>query len=133
MEYKLENNTLTITLSSRIDGSNSEQTSNELFEIMEGKDYAQITLDACNLEYISSAGLRVVLKVKKTFNNMKIINVKREVYDIFEMTGFTQMIDISKEFRRLDVTGCPFIGKGAKGTVYKYDNEKYLSKKIFRS
>ena len=123
MEYKLENNTLTITLSSRIDGSNSEQTSNELFEIMEGKDYAQITLDACNLEYISSAGLRVVLKVKKTFNNMKIINVKREVYDIFEMTGFTQMIDISKEFRRLDVTGCPIIGKGAKGTVYKYDND----------
>ncbi|MBO7078618.1 MAG: phosphotransferase [Bacilli bacterium] len=123
MEYKLENKTLTIKLATRIDGNNSEQVANEIIEIMKNGEYNLITLDACNLEYISSAGLRVILKIKKMFDNMKVINVKREVYDIFEMTGFTQMLEIIKEFRHLDVTGCPIIGKGAKGTVYRYDND----------
>ena len=123
MEYRLENKTLTIYLISRIDGNNSEQVANEITDIMSNQEYDLVTLDAASLEYISSAGLRVVLKIKKMFDNMKVINVKREVYDIFEMTGFTQMIDIMKEFRHLDVTGCPIIGKGAKGTVYKYDND----------
>ena len=123
MEYKLENKTLTIKLATRIDGNNSEQVADEIIEIMKNGEYNLITLDACNLEYISSAGLRVILKIKKMFDNMKVINVKREVYDIFEMTGFTQMLEIIKEFRHLDVTGCPIIGKGAKGTVYRYDND----------
>lgn len=126
MEYKLENNILTIKLIERIDGANSEEVANEIIDIMKEKTYNSIVFDASNLEYISSAGLRVVLKIKKMFDNMKVINVKREVYDIFEMTGFTQMIDIIKEFRHLDVTDCPIIGKGAKGTVYKYNNDMII-------
>ena len=52
---------------------------------------------------------------------MRIINASPEVYDIFEMTGFTEMIPVQKAYRRLSVDGCEVIGTGANGKVYRLD------------
>ena len=124
MKYTREGQSLTIYLKGRIDANNSASVDEELFSIInkEEKPFS-LVLNAGDLEYISSAGLRIILKIKKACNDLKIIEVKREVYDIFEMTGFSQMIDIQKEFRKLDVSNCKVIGKGAKGIVYRYDDE----------
>ena len=124
MEYTREENNLTIYLKGRIDANNSASVDEELFSInnKEEKPF-NLVLNACDLDYISSAGLRIILKIKKACDDLKIIEVKREVYEIFDMTGFSQMIDIQKEFRKLDVSNCKVIGKGAKGTVYRYDDE----------
>ncbi|MCF0120005.1 MAG: phosphotransferase, partial [Oscillospiraceae bacterium] len=84
-----------------------------------------------NLEYISSAGLRVLLRVKKTEKSMEIINVDPQVYDIFEMTGFTEMLTIRKKYRRMSVDGCEVLGEGANGIVYRYDPEIVV--KVYRS
>ena len=48
-----------------------------------------VVIDADDLEYISSAGLRVILRVRKLSPELKIINASSAIYEIFEMTGFT--------------------------------------------
>ena len=124
MKFERNNQELKIFLTDRIDASNSASIDEEIFSIINSQEKPfSLILDAENLDYISSAGLRVILKVKRACNDLKIVEVKREVFDIFEMTGFSQMIDIEKEFRKLDVSNCTIIGKGAKGNVYRYDAE----------
>ncbi len=123
MEFTVENGVLTIKLVGRIDTSNAQETGAKLQQIISENEHSELLLDADQLEYISSAGLRVVLALKKTENNMKILNVSSEVYEIFEMTGFSEIIDVVKAYRKLSVDGCKVIGQGAKGTVYRYDED----------
>jgi len=112
----------TIRLSGRIDTTNAQHTESALMQ--EIGDFAgELILDADELDYISSSGLRVILRLRKKYTNIKIINCKPDVYEIFEMTGFTDMIDISKAYRRVDITGCEVIGEGFNGIVYRLDPE----------
>jgi uncharacterized protein (TIGR02172 family) len=83
-------------------------------------------VDADNLEYISSAGLRVVLKLRKEEPKLAIINVAPDVYEVFDMTGFTDMVTVEKAYQRMSTEGCEFIAKGANGAVYRYDAETIL-------
>lgn len=88
-----------IKLTGRIDSNNSaeiEDKINKEFAHFSSDD--EIALDASNLEYISSAGLRVILRLKKKNNSTKVINCSSEIYDIFDMTGFSQMMEVSKKF-----------------------------------
>ena len=48
------------------------------------------------MNYISSAGLRVIIKVVKQGKNVTVINVSPEVYDVFKVSGFTNFIDVEK-------------------------------------
>ena len=84
------------------------------------------TVDADNLEDISSAGLRVILKLRKEEPKLAIINVAPDVYEVFDMTGFTDMVTVEKAYQRMSVEGCEFIAKGANGAVYRYDAETIL-------
>ena len=83
-------------------------------------------MDADKLEYISSAGLRVILRLRKEEPKLAIINVDADVYEVFDMTGFTDMVTIEKAYKRMSVEGCEFIAKGANGAVYRYDSETIL-------
>ena len=83
-------------------------------------------MDSENLEYISSAGLRVILRLKKAEPSLKVINVSADVYEIFDITGFTEIITIEKAYRKLSVEGCEAIGKGANGTVYRLDPDTII-------
>ena len=110
-----------IILNGRIDSSNSAAVEQEIQSLLDGYTDAALTVDAEGLEYISSAGLRVLLRLRKRFSKLEIVNVRSEVYEIFEMTGFTEMIPISKAYRRVSVEGCEVIGQGANGKVYRID------------
>lgn len=55
--------------------------------------------------------------------NLTLLNVSPEVYDILEMTGFTEMMTVKKAYRHLSVENCAVIGKGANGIIYRYDAE----------
>lgn len=119
-----------IILYRRIDSTNinlvEERLSKEL------KDYnGDVVINADELEYISSAGLRIILKIKKRYPNTKIINCNQSVYEIFEMTGFTEIIDISKSYRKISVDGCEVIGEGANGVVYRIDSETIV--KVYKN
>ncbi len=110
-----------IALVGRIDSSNAASAEQEITDLLSGDTGSELTVDAEKLEYISSAGLRVLLRLRKRFSGMKIVNVISEVYEIFEMTGFTEMMPISKAYRRVSVDGCEVIGRGANGEVYRID------------
>ncbi len=124
MNNKVENGVLTIFVSGRVDSSNAEAFQKDVFDTIESSAaHESIVLDAEELEYISSAGLRVLLRLRQTNPTLKIINVTSEVYEIFEMTGFSEIINIEKAYRKFSVDGCKVIGKGAKGTVYRYNGD----------
>ena len=91
----------------------------ELRDALGNKDIDHLILDAENTNYISSAGLRVILSFKNKYQNLEVINTSTEVYDVFQMTGFTNIISVSRAFRKVSIEGCPCIGKGAHGLVYR--------------
>ena len=110
-----------ITLSGRIDSTNAAETENRIASAAAGAE--EIVLDAKKLEYISSAGLRVLLRIRKTHPELRIRNVSPEVYDILEMTGFTEMMQVERAYREVSIEGCEQIGRGANGTLYRLDRD----------
>ncbi len=117
---------VTVVLSGRIDSANAAETEAAINAQLAGKGDVPVILDATNLEYISSAGLRVILRIKKLSPELKIIGVKSEVYEIFEMTGFTEMMTVEKAYRTVSVEGCEVIGEGANGKVYRIDGDNVV-------
>ena len=130
MNGKLENNTLTLSLEGRIDSNNAPAIEKELIAEVSKAPGAAIVLDAENLEYISSAGLRVLMKLRKQAKKaLPVLNVSPEVYDIFSVTGFTELLDVKKRLREISVEGLPLIGRGATARVYRLDPETIV--KVF--
>ena len=123
IEFRTDKDILYISLDGRIDATNAGDVENEINEIRKAHQGTHTVLDADTLEYISSAGLRIMLRLRKEEPKLAIINVSPEVYSVFEMTGFTEMITIEKTYPRINVEGCEFIAKGANGAVYRYDDE----------
>ena len=123
MDYIIKNKTLNISLEGRIDSNNSDAIAEEINTIINENNFESLVLDADALEYISSAGLRIVLRLRKAHPSLKIINVPSDVYEIFDMTGFTEMMPIEKAYRKLSVDGCEIIGEGANGKVYRLDSD----------
>ena len=124
--YRIDKDILYIALEGRIDASNAAQAEEEIFSIKNENPGKHTVVDADNLEYISSAGLRVILKLRKEEPKLAIINVAPDVYEVFDMTGFTDMVTVEKAYQRMSVDGCEFIAKGANGAVYRYDDETIL-------
>ena len=124
--YRTDKNILYIAVEGRIDASNATLAEEKIFAIKKENEGMHTVIDADNLEYISSAGLRVILKVRKEEPKLAIINVAPEVYEVFDMTGFTDMVTVEKAYKRMSVEGCEFIAKGANGAVYRYDDETIL-------
>lgn len=119
-----------IMLYRRIDSTNVNLVEQRLHNELDGYE-GNLIIDCDELEYISSAGLRVILKLKKEFPNTKIINCNQAVYEIFEMTGFTEMMDIEKGYRKISVDNCEIIGEGAYGIVYRIDPDTIV--KVYKN
>lgn len=121
-----EKSTITILLPERVDSSNAPEEEKVIAGLVEGKEGHPVILDAKGMEYISSAGLRVILHLKKTNNDVSIINVNPNVYEILEMTGFTEMMKVEKAYREVSIEGCEEIGRGANGTIYRIDQDNVV-------
>ena len=124
--YRIDKDILYIAVEGRVDASNAADAEKKIFEIKNTNSDKHVVLDADKLEYVSSAGLRVILKLRKEAPKLAIINVIPEVYEVFDMTGFTDMVTVEKAYKRMSVEGCEFIAKGANGAVYRYDKETIL-------
>lgn len=123
VNYTKNDNVLTIALSGHIDSANAPDVEAKITEIREANPCDSAIVDCEDLQYISSAGLRIILRLKKAINDTKLVNVSSEVYDVFEMTGFTEMMEINKGYRTISVEGCEVIGQGANGKVYRIDRD----------
>ena len=124
--YRMDKDILYIAVEGRVDASNAAEAEGKIFGIKNDNPGKHTVIDADKLEYISSAGLRVILRLRKEEPKLAIINVAADVYEVFDMTGFTDMVTIEKAYRRMSVEGCEFIAKGANGAVYRYDDETIL-------
>ena len=124
--FRLDKDILYIAVEGRIDASNAADAEGKIFKIKNDNPGKHTVLDADKLEYISSAGLRVILRLRKEEPKLAIINVAPDVYEVFDMTGFTDMVTVEKAYQRMSVDGCEFIAKGANGAVYRYDAETIL-------
>ena len=124
--YRLDKDILYIAVEGRVDASNAAAAEEQIFQIKNENPGKHVVVDADKLDYISSAGLRVILRLRKEEPKLAIINVAADVYEVFDMTGFTDMVTVEKAYQRMSVEGCEFIAKGANGAVYRYDNETIL-------
>ena len=94
IEKKLSDGNTSV-LSGRLDTVTAPQLEAELEKILSDSD--ALVLDMANLEYISSAGLRVILKAQKAMNTkgtMKLIHVGESIMEVFDITGFSDFLNI---------------------------------------
>ena len=124
--YRVDKDILYIALEGRIDATNAPAAEEKIFSIKGEHPGKHTVIDADHLEYISSAGLRVILRLRKEEPQLAIINVAADVYEVFDMTGFTDMVTVEKAYQRMSIEGCEFIAKGANGAVYRYNDETIL-------
>ena len=129
MKFELNKDVLTIYLEGEFNSSNAEQIGQEIDKIVSKEKFNKLVIDLAKVSYISSAGLRVFLRLKQRFDNYSIINASLEVYDVFQMTGFTNMMDIKKALRKVDVSHAEIIGEGYFSTVYRLDKDTIV--KVF--
>lgn len=95
IDKNIENGRAVFRLEGRLDSTTSPELEKELMEVIGG--LTELVLDLEDLEYTSSAGMRVLLSAQRIMNaqgSMKVINVRREIMDIFEITGFNLILTI---------------------------------------
>ena len=118
-----EDQTLTIYLEGAIDSNNAPEAETRILELYRAQAVKAVVLDAEELTYISSSGLRVLLKLRKLEPNLELINASSEVYDILDMTGFTDLFPVTKAYRRINPDDCQVLGAGGHGTVLRLNDD----------
>ena len=124
--YKLENDVLIVSLQGRLDTEASAKFEPEFAVINNENPHTSLVVDASELEYIASSGLRIILKMVKTEKNFRLENVSPAVYSVFEVTGFSKIIKITKALRKIDLDKCEKIGAGGNGAVYRVSEDEIV-------
>ena len=95
IEKKINGEAVTLIVSGRLDTQTAPELENELDAVLSG--LKELIFDMTNLEYVSSAGLRVILKAQKAMNaqgSMKLTGVNDSIMEVFDITGFLDILTI---------------------------------------
>ncbi len=95
VEKKLNGEELTLIVSGRLDTQTAPELEKELNDVLSG--VKELVFDFSNLEYISSAGLRIILKAQVAMNkqgSMKITGANDNIMEVFDITGFLDILTI---------------------------------------
>ena len=95
IEKKINGEAATLIVSGRLDTQTAPELENELDSVLSG--LKELRFDMTNLEYVSSAGLRVILKAQKAMNaqgSMKLTGVNDSIMEVFDITGFLDILTI---------------------------------------
>ena len=95
IEKKINGESATLIVSGRLDTQTAPELEAELDAVLSG--LKELTFDMTNLEYVSSAGLRVILKAQKAMNaqgSMKLTGVNDSIMEVFDITGFLDILTI---------------------------------------
>ena len=95
IEKKMNNESAILIVSGRLDTQTAPELEKELDSVL--ADIKELTFDFANLEYVSSAGLRVILKAQKAMNaqgTMKLTGVNDSIMEVFDITGFLDILTI---------------------------------------
>lgn len=126
MEFTIENEILTIVLSGRLDGESVERVEREMMEISQAHPHKSLHVDARDLSYVASSGLRIMLKMAKMEKDFHLDNLCDTVYNVFEMTGFTKIMNIHKALRRVNLENCEILGAGGNGAIYRISEDEIV-------
>ena len=129
MRFDLSNNLLTLFFEGELNSYNSDSVEKEIDDVVSANKFQTLDLDFAKLQYISSAGLRIVLKLKQKYDDTHVINAGLDVYDVLQMTGFTNIMDVKKAIKEMSVDGAEIIGEGFFSTVYRIDKDTII--KVF--
>lgn len=96
LSKKLNGETLTVNIEGRLDTNTAPQLENDLQDSLQG--IKEMIFDLSDLVYMSSAGLRVLLSVHKKMKSLggclKVKNANEEIMEVFEITGFVDVLNI---------------------------------------
>ena len=95
IEKNVENGKVVLAISGRLDTTTAPELEKELENLL--AEVKELVFDMSELEYVSSAGLRVLLKAQKTMNvqgNMKVTHANDSIMEVFEITGFSDILTI---------------------------------------
>lgn len=114
---------LVIALAGRLTADSAPALEEAIAGIRAEHPQGAMSIDADALNYISSAGLRVMMRLLKSEGALTLVNASPEVYDVFQMTGLTQVMDVRRRLRELSLDGLEFVARGANGEVWRIDDE----------
>ena len=126
MRFTLEEKVLTLFMEGELNSYNADNVEKEIDETIKGQAFDKLVLDFSHISYISSAGLRIILKLKQKYNDISIVETSLEVYDIFQMTGFANIMNIKKGLKRIYLSGAEIVGDGYYSTVYRVDKDTII-------
>ena len=95
IEKKINGEAVTLVVEGRLDTQTAPELETELDAVLPG--IKELVFDMANLEYVSSAGLRVILKAQKAMNtqgSMKLTGVNDSIMEVFDITGFLDILTI---------------------------------------
>lgn len=119
---------LTAALSGRLDSTSTPTLETDVKSRLDG--VKSLTVDCEKLEYISSAGLRLVIALCKTVPDFRLSKVGRDVMDVLEVTGLKDVLTIERQLRQISIDGLIPIASGLCGDCYRIDDETLL--KLYR-
>ena len=97
MKHNIENEVLTLYFEGEVNSYNSEEIEKDIESILAQKGFKSIRIDMDNLTYISSAGLRIIVRIKQQCDDTVLVKVPSGVFDIFEMVGFQNLLTIERK------------------------------------
>ena len=129
MRFELTDKVMVLFFEGELNSYNADNIDKEIEGILQDKTFESIVLDFSNLHYISSAGLRILLKLKQKYNQVSVVEASLEVYDVLAMTGFINIMTVKKALKRIYISGAQVIGEGFFSTVYRIDKDTII--KVF--
>ena len=126
MDFKLNEGTLTIFFEGEVNSVTAEDIGKETDSILGNNQFKNVVLDFKKVTYLSSAGLRIILRIKQKYNNVVIDNVSLEVYDVLSMTGFINIMEVRKALKEINLDGYEMIGEGYCSWVYRIDKDTII-------
>lgn len=131
IETSLSGSCLSVRLTGRIDSSNAQATQEEIAKALgEQATFDELWLDVDQVDYLSSAGLRVLLSTQKKMaaegKKMSVVNPNPEVLSVFDMTGFSEILNIRQKIKHIELNGAVKINEGLCAEIYRIDDETVL-------
>ena len=125
----MEENTLYMTLTGRLDTVTTPAWHAETEERLRETGATALCIDCGALDYISSTGLRALMNLRRRGCSIRLAGVSQVVWDVLESTGFTEMMEVERAFRHVKVAEDDLIARGTVGLIYRLDEDRVV--KVF--
>ena len=127
-----DENRIFVKIEGRITAANAGQFDQSIRQLISDKPDKSLVLNFEKVDYISSAGLRVILKLyRERQKTLSIINVSDSVGEIFNATGFSDLFFVQKTLDKYRIDGCKKITSAPNGDIYRL-NDEMLAKVFHR-